>query len=764
MIIASRTAALCTNKALHDWNVVSCYTDSFIHQLNARLVSRRITRFHQNSFESRGRVTSATAQGKSSRPFNHAETAKEERIGRISFSNSSVECSTCRRKNCERTRTTSSVAVCSSAINSNNDNNNIYYSSLRLSHKEDIIKRRRRKRRVVVRAKTATEKDAEGEEVFGDNSDWLDETQELLVRDDYDLRARERRRTGKRRSYDDDRFSSQTRTRTTSFFDELREFVEPPPMKMNSNTFANGIFDSATEMKEMLNMNDDDDDRTTATENDKDDDERNYSGNSSSSSSSSKRQSSNSNKSTTTSGSRRRRKIRERRRYDDTKRTQNPFVLAQIVSAFSYVTNAIVSALESVVPESVPLFAIRASVYGLWALLAVSSAQRFLVLLACTGGVLLLFGAMNAGLSGVDSNSKKDDDDDDDDDDSYYSGSRKKSSSGRGRTTYASNNNKQRDFDATRTSYERSSKYRTRSNPRWGRTTTTNNSNNNTTTTMSDELIDLEIPYTDFVSENINRVAKFGGDTLRDLGISFDGEEDDDRSSKEQQKSNGYSRSNSVATEKGENKNNVADYIDVTLVAPKIEPPKVSAEKKDSSFTVGYREWLSESNASAEQRSTYNSDAETKVPTESVAAAFAATTKTTSNPPSDFEEVLYDDDDVRKNITNDVDFDDDDMFDYAEYKDAYEDENENDDMNNNKRNNNNNNKSFTTTTATARNRNRNRNRSSSRDQSSRGEQSFASLIEAFVTGRFYGQFQEDRVRCTVVTDPMEDQEDRKNIS
>jgi len=281
---------------------------------------------------------------------------------------------------------------------------------------------------------------------------------------------------------------------------------------------------------------------------------------------------------------------------------------------------------------------------------------------------------------------------------------------------------------------------------------------------MSDELIDLEIPFTDFVSENINRVAKFGGDTLRDLGISFDGEEDDDRSSKEQQKSNGYSRSNSVATEKGENKNNVADYIDVTLVAPKIEPPKVSAEKKDSSFTVGYREWLSESNASAEQRSTYNSDAETKVPTESVAAAFAATTKTTSNPPSDFEEVLYDDDDVRKNITNDVDFDDDDMFDYAEYKDAYEDENENDDMNNNKRNNNNNNKSFTTTTATARNRNRNRNRSSSRDQSSRGEQSFASLIEAFVTGRFYGQFQEDRVRCTVVTDPMEDQEDRKNIS
>ncbi|CAL6290095.1 unnamed protein product [Bathycoccus prasinos] len=390
-------------------------------------------------------------------------------------------------------------------------------------------------------------------------SDWLDSSQELNLfnmnsssistMEEEEERRQRRRSSSKKREAKMKTNSSFFTTAeeqeridflsiTSEEFRKARAFVEPEVKR----GFAKNIFESATEMKEMMEEDDGEDEEARGVRAANEDDER-----------------------------RRRRRRREEEEKLSSSSKSIPFVIKQVVRAFSYVTNAIVNALESVVPYRVPLTAIRWSVYGVWALLAVSSAQRFLVLLACTGGMLLLFGALNAGLNGVVG--------DDFNEDRYGSSDRSSRRRRRRRRKSSSANTKGRDFDANRKAYTRGSQYRTRSNPRWGK-----GENRKAPSSMNDELMDLEIPFTDFVSENLNRAAQFSGDALRDLGLSFD-EDEENYSRARTPTRKATIKTNSSLKIESDNDGDEG-FIDVTLE---------KQTQDSSSFTVGYREWLEES-------------------------------------------------------------------------------------------------------------------------------------------------------------------------
>ena len=560
-------------------------------------------------------------------------------------------------------------------------------------------------------------------------SDWLDSSQELnlfnistMTNDDIsdeERRRRQRRREGKKSSkkreakmkINSSFFTTAEEQERVDFlsitseeFRKARAFVEPEVKR----GFAKNIFESATEMKEMMEEDDGEDEeeaRNVRAANE--DDEQ-----------------------------RRRRRRREEEEKLSSSSKSIPFVLKQVVRAFSYVTNAIVNVLESVVPYQVPLTAIRWSVYGVWALLAVSSAQRFLVLLACTGGMLLIFGALNAGLNGVVG--------DDFNEDRY--GSSDRSSRRRRRRKSSLANTKGRDFDANRKAYTRGSQYRTRSNPRWGK-----GDNRKAPSSMNDELMDLEIPFTDFVSENLNRAAQFGGDALRDLGLSFDEDEENYSRARKPTRKATIKTNSSL---KIENDNDGDEgFIDVTLE---------KQTQDSSSFTVGYREWLEESGTKNVSSSTKDirasstpiisntekddetlsgdgikndefvfkreeeKEEEKKDETTATSAAYEADTISYD------EEEDYDDDEI--------------FFDYAEYDEEERNYDENSRFNNREINDDAFIEEDDFIEPVVR-----------RLRQSAG-QSF-NWFNEFLTGRFYGAFQEDRVEAFLP--PLEEEKDEK---
>ena len=549
-------------------------------------------------------------------------------------------------------------------------------------------------------------------------SDWLDSSQELNLfntnSSNISTMEEERRRRRQRRRMKEAKMKTNSSFFTTAEeqeridflsitseeFRKARAFVEPEVKR----GFAKNIFESATEMKEMMEEDDggeDEEARNVRAANE--DDER-----------------------------RRRRRRREEEEKLSSSSKSIPFVIKQVVRAFSYVTNAIVNALESVVPYQVPLTAIRWSVYGVWALLAVSSAQRFLVLLACTGGMLLLFGALNAGLNGVVG--------DDFNEDRY--GSSDRSSRRRRRRKSSSANTKGRDFDANRKAYTRGSQYRTRSNPRWGK-----GDNRKAPSTMNDELMDLEIPFTDFVSENLNRAAQFGGDALRDLGLSFDEDEENYSRARKPTRKATIKTNSSL---KIENDNDGDEgFIDVTLE---------KQTQDSSSFTVGYREWLEESG-------TKNVSSSTKDIRASSTPIISNTEKddeTLSGDGIKNDEFVFKREEEKEEEKKDEmkatsaayeadtisyddeeDYDDDEIFfDYAEYDEEERNYDENSRFN----------------TAFIEEEGDFIEPVVRRLRQSAG-QSF-NWFNEFLTGRFYGAFQEDRVEAFLP--PLEEEKDEKD--
>ena len=587
---------------------------------------------------------------------------------------------------------------------------------------EDTQARRRRRRSTLASSSSSSSSSSKREEdETMMQSDWLDSSQELdLFNADEERRRRGRGRTAKMKSDESFFLTAEEEERidflsiTSEEISKARAFVEPE-MKRG---FAKNIFESATEMREMLEeSNGEGEDvfsssaggvRAAAN----DDDDKNEEEN------------------------RRRRRQQRRRREEEERslrRSDLPFVLKQVFKAFSYVTNAIVSALESVVPYQIPLAAIRWSVYGVWVLLAVSSAQRFLVLLACTGGVLLLFGALNAGLNGNFSG------------DRY--GGRSDDGGNRRRRQRSAANTKRRDFDANRRAYTRGSQYRTRSNPRWGK-----GDNRNASSTMNDELMDLEIPFTDFVSENLNRAAQFGGDALRDLGLSFDEDEENysrARRSSSEKSATTLTSTNSRKIGKDEDDGG-GDFIDVTLE---------KQTQDSSSFTVGYREWLEESGAkngsgsgnSGSSSSSSSSSSSTK-DIKDETSGDGIKTEFIFNREEDKEreeKVAYEADTISY-AADDADvegYDDDEIFfDYADYEEE---------------------RNFNSSTYGGR-----------FDRESNDDDAFIeddfiepvvrrlrqtagrsfNWFNEFLTGRFYGAFQEDRVEAYAPTPEAEEQE------
>ena len=547
-------------------------------------------------------------------------------------------------------------------------------------------------------------------------SDWLDSSQELNLfntnnSSNISTMEEERRQRRQRRRMKEAKMKTNSSFFTTAEeqeridflsitseeFRKARAFVEPEVKR----GFAKNIFDSATEMKEMMEEDDGEDEEARGVRAANEDDER-----------------------------RRRRRRREEEEKLSSSSKSIPFVIKQVVRAFSYVTNAIVNALESVVPYQVPLTAIRWSVYGVWALLAVSSAQRFLVLLACTGGMLLLFGALNAGLNGVVG--------DDFNEDRY--GSSDRSSRRRRRRKSSSANTKGRDFDANRKAYTRGSQYRTRSNPRWGK-----GDNRKAPSTMNDELMDLEIPFTDFVSENLNRAAQFGGDALRDLGLSFDEDEENYSRARKPTRKATIKTNSSL---KIENDNDGDEgFIDVTLE---------KQTQDSSSFTVGYREWLEESG-------TKNANSSTKDIRASSTPIISNTEKedeTLSGDGIKNDEFVFKREEKEEEKKDEMkatsaayeadtisyddeeDYDDDEIFfDYAEYDEEERNYDENSRFNN----------------AFIEEEDDFIEPVVRRLRQSAG-QSF-NWFNEFLTGRFYGAFQEDRVEAFLP--PLEEEKDEK---
>ena len=515
---------------------------------------------------------------------------------------------------------------------------------------EDLLRRRRRRRsESVVASSSSSSSTSSSSSSKDDNneynkyvgviqSDWLDSSQELNLFGPNVERERGTTRPKMRRSESFFTTAEQETIDFSSITDELkrtREFVEPE-MKRG---FANNIFESATEMEEMM-----EDDETRVNNAEK---ERFF---------------------------RRRRQRRDKDR-SISNDSSVPFVLRQVIKAFSYVTNAIVSLLESALPYRVPLTAIRWSVYAVCALLATSLTQKFLVLLACTGGVLLLFGALNAGLNGEGLHENRD----------------RYDSSNRRTRRRSATNTKGRDFDANRKTYARGSKFRTRSNPRWGRGER-NSGNRNAHPTMDDDLMDLEIPFTEFVSENLNRAAQFSGDLL---GFSFD--EDEGRYSQARKPRTKTMKADTNSREIEIDDGN-GECIEVTLE---------KQTEDSSSFTIGYREWLEESGTTNNIADI--KDSTTPINKEDLNATdeTPATWTTRNDIDSNGEEFVFE--------SYDDDGDDDD--DEVEYDD--EDENfieDEDDLI----------------------------EPVFRRLRENGSQSF-SWFKEFVTGRFYGAFQEDRV-------------------
>ena len=517
---------------------------------------------------------------------------------------------------------------------------------------EDLLRRRRRRRSESVVASSSSSSSTSSSSSSSskdDNneynkyvgviqSDWLDSSQELNLFGPNVERERGTTRPKMRRSESFFTTAEQETIDFSSITDELkrtREFVEPE-MKRG---FANNIFESATEMEEMM-----EDDETRVNNAEK---ERFF---------------------------RRRRQRRDKDR-SISNDSSVPFVLRQVIKAFSYVTNAIVSLLESALPYRVPLTAIRWSVYAVCALLATSLTQKFLVLLACTGGVLLLFGALNAGLNGEDLHENRD----------------RYGSSNRRTRRRSATNTKGRDFDANRKTYARGSKFRTRSNPRWGRGER-NSGHRNAHPTMDDDLMDLEIPFTEFVSENLNRAAQFSGDLL---GFSFD--EDEGRYSQARKPRTKTMKADTNSREIEIDDGN-GECIEVTLE---------KQTEDSSSFTIGYREWLEESGTTNNIADI--KDSTTPINKEDLNATdeTPATWTTRNDIDSNGEEFVFE--------SYDDDGDDDD--DEVEYDD--EDENfieDEDDLI----------------------------EPVFRRLRENGSQSF-SWFKEFVTGRFYGAFQEDRV-------------------
>jgi len=586
---------------------------------------------------------------------------------------------------------------------------------------EDTQARRRRRSTLASSSSSSSSSSKREEDETMMQSDWLDSSQELDLfnADEERRRRRGRGRTAKMKSDESFFLTAEEEERidflsiTSEEIRKARAFVEPE-MKRG---FAKNIFESATEMREMLEESDGEREdvfsssaggvRAAAN----DDDDKNEEEN------------------------RRRRRQQRRRREEEERslrRSDLPFVLKQVFKAFSYVTNAIVSALESVVPYQIPLAAIRWSVYGVWVLLAVSSAQRFLVLLACTGGVLLLFGALNAGLNGNFSG------------DRY--GGRSDDGGNRRRRQRSAANTKRRDFDANRRAYTRGSQYRTRSNPRWGK-----GDNRNASSTMNDELMDLEIPFTDFVSENLNRAAQFGGDALRDLGLSFDEDEENysrARRSSSEKSATTLTSTNSRKIGKEEDDGSSGDFIDVTLE---------KQTQDSSSFTVGYREWLEESgtkngSGSSNSGSSSSSSSSTK-DIKDETSGDGIKTEFIFNREEDKEreeKVAYEADTISYAADDDdvEGYDDDEIFfDYADYEDERND--------------------FNSSTYGGR-----FDRESNDDDAfveddfiepvvrrlrQTAGQSF-NWFNEFLTGRFYGAFQEDRVEAYAPTPEGEEQE------
>ena len=507
---------------------------------------------------------------------------------------------------------------------------------------EDLLRRRRRRRRsesVVASSSssssTSSSKDDNNEYnkyVGVIQSDWLDSSQELNLFGPNVERERGTTRPKMRRSESFFTTAEQETIDFSSITDELkrtREFVEPE-MKRG---FANNIFESATEMEEMM-----EDDETRVNNAEK---ERFF---------------------------RRRRQRRDKDR-SISNDSSVPFVLRQVIKAFSYVTNAIVSLLESALPYRVPLTAIRWSVYAVCALLATSLTQKFLVLLACTGGVLLLFGALNAGLNGEDLHENRD----------------RYGSSNRRTRRRSATNTKGRDFDANRKTYARGSKFRTRSNPRWGRGER-NSGHRNAHPTMDDDLMDLEIPFTEFVSENLNRAAQFSGDLL---GFSFD--EDEGRYSQARKPRTKTMKADTNSREIEIDDGN-GECIEVTLE---------KQTEDSSSFTIGYREWLEESgttnNIADIKDSTTPINKEDLNATDETPATWTTRNDIDSNE-EEFVFESYDDDEVEYDDEDENFIEDEDDLIEPVFRRLREN----------------------------------------------GSQSF-SWFKEFVTGRFYGAFQEDRV-------------------
>lgn len=264
---------------------------------------------------------------------------------------------------------------------------------------------------------------------------------------------------------------------------------------------------------------------------------------------------------------------------------------------------------------------------------------------------------------------------------------------------------------------------------------------------MNDELMDLEIPFTDFVSENLNRAAQFGGDALRDLGLSFDEDEENYSRARKPTRKATIKTNSSL---KIENDNDGDEgFIDVTLE---------KQTQDSSSFTVGYREWLEESGTKNVSSSTKDirasstpiisntekedetlsgdgikndefvfkreeeKEEEKKEEMKATSAAYEANT------------ISYDDEE---------DYDDDEIFfDYAEYDEEERNYDENSRFNN----------------AFIEEEDDFIEPVVRRLRQSAG-QSF-NWFNEFLTGRFYGAFQEDRVEAFLP--PLEEEKDEKD--
>ena len=208
---------------------------------------------------------------------------------------------------------------------------------------------------------------------------------------------------------------------------------------------------------------------------------------------------------------------------------------------------------------------------------------------------------------------------------------------------------------------------------------------------MDDDLMDLEIPFTEFVSENLNRAAQFSGDLL---GFSFD--EDEGRYSQARKPRTKTMKADTNSREIEIDDGN-GECIELTLE---------KQTEDSSSFTIGYREWLEESGTTNNIADI--KDSTTPINKEDLNATdeTPATWTTRNDIDSNEEEFVFESYDDDGDDDDEVEYDDEDENFIEDEDDLIE--------------------------------------PVFRRLRENGSQSF-SWFNEFLTGRFYGAFQEDRV-------------------